>query len=48
MTNESLKKIELFAKEKIKLDYIYNIDCLEFMKKIPDNSIDLIFADPPS
>ncbi|MHA1366926.1 MAG: DNA-methyltransferase, partial [Candidatus Heimdallarchaeota archaeon] len=47
MTNESLKKIELFAKEKIKLDYIYNIDCLEFMKKIPDNSIDLIFADPP-
>lgn len=26
---------------------LYNIDCLEYMKSIPDNSIDLIIADPP-
>ncbi len=27
--------------------YIYNEDCLEGMKKIPDKSIDLIVTDPP-
>lgn len=26
---------------------IYNMNCLEGMKKLPDNSIDLIIADPP-
>ena len=26
---------------------IYNIDCLEGLKKIPDNSIDIIITDPP-
>lgn len=26
---------------------IYNQDCLEFMKTLPDNSIDLIVTDPP-
>ena len=26
---------------------IYNKDCIEGMKELPDNSIDLIFADPP-
>ena len=26
---------------------IYNGDCLEIMKAIPDNSIDLIFCDLP-
>jgi len=26
---------------------VYNMDCLEGMKKIPDNSIDLIVIDPP-
>lgn len=26
---------------------IYHGDCLEFMKKVPDNFFDLIFADPP-
>jgi len=31
----------------IELNKIYNEDCLGFMKKIPDNSVDLIFADPP-
>ncbi|MHA1760611.1 MAG: DNA-methyltransferase [Candidatus Heimdallarchaeota archaeon] len=46
--NDSAKKPkELFAEKKIALDKIFNIDCLVFMKKIPDNSIDLIFADPP-
>jgi len=31
-------------------DFIDNViqgDCLEVMKQIPDNSIDLIFTDPP-
>ena len=26
---------------------IINGDCLELLKKIPDNSIDMTFADPP-
>lgn len=26
---------------------LYNNDCLSVMTKIPDNSVDLIFADPP-
>ncbi len=26
---------------------VFNMDCLEFMKDIPDSSIDLIIADPP-
>ena len=31
----------------IELNKIYNEDCLEGMKSIPDNSIDLAVADPP-
>lgn len=31
----------------IELNKIYNEDCLEGMKLIPDNSIDLIVTDPP-
>lgn len=31
----------------MKTDIIYNEDCLEGMKKLPDNSIDLILTDPP-
>lgn len=31
----------------IELNKVYNKDCLEFMKKIPDEYIDLIIADPP-
>lgn len=31
----------------MKLDYIEQGDCLELMKQIPDNSIDLIVTDPP-
>ena len=47
MSDDLKKRLELFAEKKIILDKIYNIDCLEFMKDIPDNSLDLIFADPP-
>ncbi|MGQ9820192.1 MAG: DNA-methyltransferase [Candidatus Kapaibacteriales bacterium] len=31
----------------LELNRIYQGDCIELLKKIPDNSIDLIFADPP-
>ena len=31
----------------IEINKIYNMDCLEGMKLIPDNSIDLIVTDPP-
>ena len=31
----------------IKLDTIYNMDCLEGMKQIPDGSIDLVVTSPP-
>src|SRR5699024_830744 len=31
----------------MELNKIYNEDCLEGMKKIKDNSIDLIVTDPP-
>jgi DNA modification methylase len=26
---------------------IYNVDCLEFMRKMPDKSVDLVLTDPP-
>ena len=31
----------------MELNTIYNEDCLEGMKRIPDNSIDLVVTDPP-
>ena len=31
----------------LELDKIYNMDCIEGMKQIDDNSIDLILTDPP-
>lgn len=31
----------------VEIDKIYNEDCLEGMKRIPDKSIDLIVTDPP-
>lgn len=34
-------------KRNFQLDSIYNMDCLTFMRKIEDESINLIFADPP-
>ncbi|HOK14265.1 MAG TPA: site-specific DNA-methyltransferase [Candidatus Kapabacteria bacterium] len=33
--------------EKLEFNNIYNMDCIEGMKKIPDGSIDLIITDPP-
>lgn len=37
----------IFTKSELKLDQIYLMDCLDLMHSIKDNSIDLIFADPP-
>jgi len=31
----------------IELNKIYNMDCLDFMRELPDKSIDLILTDPP-
>lgn len=31
----------------LETNVIYNIDCVEGMKRLPDNSVDLIIADPP-
>lgn len=31
----------------LEINKIYNADCLELMKEIPDNSIDLVLTDPP-
>ncbi len=42
MENKEVKKIGEFE-----LNKIYCMDCLEGLKKIPDNSIDLIVTDPP-
>ena len=33
--------------EFMEIDNIYNMDCLEGMKQIPDGTIDLIVTDPP-
>lgn len=38
---------EHFGSSAIKPNHIYNIECLEGMKKIPDKSVDMIFADLP-
>lgn len=37
----------LFMEKGFETNKIYNIGCLDFMKKIVNNKIDLIFADPP-
>ncbi len=37
----------IFLSKEYELNSIYNIDCLELTKKIKNDSIDLIFADPP-
>lgn len=31
----------------LEIDNIYNMDCLEGMKQIPDGSVDLVVCDPP-
>lgn len=42
-----IKTLENLKTEKMVLDSIYNADCNEALKYIPDNSIDLILTDPP-
>jgi len=32
---------------KMETNKIYNMDCLEGMKQLPDESVDLILTDPP-
>lgn len=33
--------------EKIEVDNIYNMDCIEGMKRIPNETVDLVITDPP-
>ena len=45
---QNIEKVDkIFERKGFKLNKIYNMECLEFMKRIDDNTIDLIFADPP-
>lgn len=49
MTISTIEKVNLFsskAKNKIKADVILG-DCLDVLKNIPDNSIDLVVTSPP-
>ena len=41
------KKTDAIEPVKIPFDYIANSDCIEGMKALPDNCVDLIIADPP-
>lgn len=41
------KKTDVIESIKIPFDYIANLDCIEGMKALPDNCVDLIIADPP-
>jgi DNA modification methylase len=47
MSEELEFRKKLILDKGITFNKIYNKDCVEFMKNIPDNSVDLIFADPP-
>jgi len=40
----SVKQSPYFSKNNFVL---YKADCLELLKQIPENSINMIFADPP-
>lgn len=41
------KKNKTFSSTSILYDYISNGDCIEGMKELPDNCVDLIISDPP-
>ena len=43
MENKNPKTLEALERESI----LWNGDCLELMKNIPNNSVDLIVTDPP-
>ena len=45
--NTEIKKIKTFNDESEIINKIIVGDCLEIMKKIKDNTFDVIFADPP-
>jgi len=47
MDNDLEFRKNLLLNKGIYLDKIYNEDCLTFLKRIPGNTVDLIFADPP-
>ena len=33
--------------EPLEINKIHNLDCLDGLKQLPDNSVDLIVTDPP-
>ena len=39
--------LSLILYMKIEVNKVYNMDCVEGMKLVPDNSIDSIVTDPP-
>ncbi len=41
------ENIALIKYSKLSFNEIYNMDCLEGMKQLPDNCIDLVITDPP-
>lgn len=43
----ALDKYEELQKKAKDMYQLHNVDCLEFMKTLPDNSIDVLFTDPP-
>jgi len=45
IVSQSLKEFTPFYKSEIAV--LYNDDCLEVLRSIPENSINVIFADPP-
>jgi site-specific DNA-methyltransferase (adenine-specific) len=42
-----MKTITLKSGKEIELNQAFNVDCLEFMKELPDKCIDLVLTDPP-
>jgi len=45
--NELAKKIACYEPDELNINDIYHGDCLDLMKKIPNESIDMILTDPP-
>ena len=44
-----VSEVEMFTELEMKenMNKIHNIDCLEFMKQVPDDYFDLVLTDPP-
>lgn len=42
-----MKSITLKSGKEINLNQAFNVDCLDFMKELPDKCIDLVLTDPP-